>query len=679
MRVLMATLCNVSYELDDRSGTAGADVVISVIPQHPVVGHGDLVLLPEREEFTADASGVGVMPLYPGSYEGRITLSDDSVTRFLFCVPEKDTANLADLMTQNVALSPTLVEQTRVYRDQAEAFASIINPATYLTRTGSETATNKTIDSALNTLTVNTGEASFEGADGEPLQYVKDWAGLMAIPSTAVAVGDTVFRMDTQSIYTRSATASDVQQSGGSSMHFDVEPYPWGAVTVKQFGPVGTSDDDDTMNRFWSYLIANPQIEGFTGADAITFDQTKSLSTAARSLVGRTGNSERTGSTRQAGTLIWAGGASPMFDASTSAHSFKGIDVEGNGVGTDFLEMNAGSQRVVLENMFFLADSFTRSVIRSNGNRSGYMQFHRLTMTQPAPVFLDIDGQGTSNGIVPISSSFCKYINNGSGGTDPWTVINVEDETLEKISFFNDLFVSRGGLVAVDTRTSPLGTTILNLIIDDCEIDNAEGALHRLFQLVNVRNIVFTNNVVTGDGTPTALFKLVNSNVSQCYGNEFKSFNGHIFEADDASRIRGVGANVSDASSFVGICDNPKCLINTFDDVGASNVTMKIGDQNALAPDQVEHFEVVATGNGIGTFVTDTVKPENIEIGQMFTVTVKNERDPAATCRTPVWGAGFRAPVATYPAANSSRTWMFIFDGTDAVYVSGGDVDVPNA
>lgn len=135
----MPTLCQISVELDDRAGFEVADAVIEVVPLHGVVGDDDLVLVPKDLSFTMDADGIGVMGLYPGHYRAKIVPTAGKDRSFAFSVPYQDTANLADLLPQNVRVEQSLIEefrlilqQTRDARDEAENFSGTVTGDAYL-------------------------------------------------------------------------------------------------------------------------------------------------------------------------------------------------------------------------------------------------------------------------------------------------------------------------------------------------------------------------------------------------------------------------------------------------------------------------------------------------------------------------------------------------------------------
>ena len=464
------------------------------------------------------------------------------------------------------------------------------------------------------------------------------------------------------------SSGEDFTTTGG--LNVNIRELPWGGVAVQQFGPTGTSDDDVVFGRFIDYLNANATT-GYLGQGKVRFSTTKTLTRGGTSIVGSNGGGQRTGSTRLQSTLEWVGGAAPMFDTATSAHSFSGFGVETNGLATDFLEMNSGSQRIFMTDMYFGYGLFTRSVIRSNGNRIGYSKFHRVSATKSAPRFIDLDGQGSANGCTPVMFTECQFANAGAGGDDPWTVLYIKDEKIEHVAFERCLFIGRDGTIAVDSTDTPLSITVDVLNINNCEFDNLEGAASVFFKLENVKNVEMNGNVWTGDGTPSYMATLVNSNVTSFRGNYWKSV-GYVFDLDNDCIISGVGHNHPDWSATQGIHDNPNATFLSL----AQSAAVVIDGTN-FAPNEIGQVVVDITSGSGFDFRMDTSKPQNIEPGQRFDITVRNVSGGLISAGA-FNAATFKAAAPVAPADGFSRTYSFRFDGTHAVEIGRVASDIPN-
>ena len=130
----MTTLCAISGAVRDRSGNLLANQEFKFTFRSGVRGTADGVLLPEIETATTDGSGDISISLYTGYYRVETTV-DERIWRFVIGVPNKATATFSNLLTQDVTITPGILEQTVQARDdavtarnEAQAFAVSINP-----------------------------------------------------------------------------------------------------------------------------------------------------------------------------------------------------------------------------------------------------------------------------------------------------------------------------------------------------------------------------------------------------------------------------------------------------------------------------------------------------------------------------------------------------------------------
>ena len=474
------------------------------------------------------------------------------------------------------------------------------------------------------------------------------------------------------------ATGSTAARSLAERFGQVLTPYDFGAVGD------GTTDDTAALQAWIAYLNADAKNVGELGKGAFAFNTTLELTRTGVGIIGSQLKGRRTGSTRLASTLVWTGGADPMFRVATAQHTFAYVGVETNGSATDFLELNSGHIDLVMNNVFFSgAGLFTRSVIRSNGNRLGYSSFNEVhCSSRTADKFIDIDGQGSSGGITPIEFTRCTFIgsnSSGSTGTNPWTVLHIKDERIEAVSFERCTFISRDGLIVVDTTDSPITDAIRSLRVENCEFDEFTTSLssQRMFKLENCHNVSFSNNIITGvtTVTDTALCSLINSNVSRFESNWLEGLQ-YVFDNDSTSKINGIGINYSDWSSVQGIMLN---ATNWYIDVTQANFAQLDGAY--LTPSISGNFICEVTSDTAYGFNLDKSRPQNWEAGQLFYLTIKNTSGGAVSANPTFSSSTFevQSSTITTPSDGHQVTILFRFDGTKAIQISQVSPEVDNA
>jgi hypothetical protein len=396
------------------------------------------------------------------------------------------------------------------------------------------------------------------------------------------------------------------------------------------------------------------------------------FSTQGVTFIGVDNASTITGGGTRNCQLVWTGGATPMKVCSTSGLVFRGFSVENRGTATDWLELNSGSINNRYEDLYFVKTAthtyFSRSVIRSNGNRMGYSYFNHVIANSPAPKFIDIDGQGTSGGITPFSiSGRCLF----GANTADFTVVNIKDESLEMISMVNNTFNQYGfQLVILDTTDTPQAAPVGVFSFYNNEIDTiGDAAAFRYFKLTNVSGFSFDNNTVNAGGSKPYLGDLVNSNVTSFEGNSIKSVGIAAFDADDNSKIT-TGANPKSSRP---VTDNVGSLITRIPYPASSQIDATKFD---ASKNEIVHLDL--TDSSGHTINVDATSPQVINIGQVFTLVIRNVSGGVVAAG--VFGATMLTTGASVAPANGfSRSYTFYWDGTRAIELSRGVGSVPNA
>jgi polygalacturonase len=467
-------------------------------------------------------------------------------------------------------------------------------------------------------------------------------------------------------------------QAGTGAVQRTVESKLQDVVSVKDFGadPTGVADSSAAIQAAIDYAVSSNIRQVNLGYGIFKINTTINFHTKGISFVGIESSSDQTGSVFAGCSIIWTGGASPMFRATTTRIRFAGFGVENQGSATDWLEMNSGAQANTFENLYFVDTAthvpFSRSVIRSNGNRMGYSQFRNLIVTSPAPVFLDVDGQGTANAMTPIHFDDRCIV---ASTTASMTFIKFTDESCEGINIQNCTFIQGGyELVIFDSTSSPAADVCDWFTFENNEIDsdttvNPDNAAWRFFKFTNTRNIAFNQNTINGGGTKTFVAALVGSNVSSCSGTRFRSIGTALFDADATSSVR-------PGYQYGG---NQRPVFTT---VSAGTVVQTYGvsifiDGRQMDAGKHEIVTIDVTNASGYTISIDTSAPQYMTIGQVFTVVVRNTS--GGVIAAPVFGATFNTSgVGVAPANGFNRSYTFYFNGTKGVEISRGAADVAN-
>jgi len=115
------TVCTVTGTLRNAQGIALVSSKV-VFERSGVFGQSGAVVMPTRVEAVSDEQGEIEVNLYPGTYSAS-AIGLSGPTKFAVGVPEELTADLADIIDQIPAITPSLVTQAVAARDAAEGFS----------------------------------------------------------------------------------------------------------------------------------------------------------------------------------------------------------------------------------------------------------------------------------------------------------------------------------------------------------------------------------------------------------------------------------------------------------------------------------------------------------------------------------------------------------------------------
>jgi hypothetical protein len=376
-------------------------------------------------------------------------------------------------------------------------------------------------------------------------------------------------------------------------------------------------------------------------------------------------------------TLEWVGGALPMFHCTYSNFQFEGMAISNKGGATDFLYIDGG-QRYRFYRMSWIwgngTNRFSRSVIYCANPSWGYSTVSSCQFAAQAPVFLYVDGTGSTNGLTPfVFDDRCIF---ESALGYPTDIVYIKDCTADGVLFENCTFNQQGSELRIFTNidTPRPFPAIQSFVFHDCEWDYSVGssALDRMMQLENVANIIMTGNHFQCGGVPSAAINLTNCRVTEFNGNYIRAVTT-FFEADANTfitaghndvEISSMGRLISDAAK--GYVDITWASPNTFfglqDGDPGRNCVYRIDVPTAGTAWQI------GFRNGSQGFCVP---------GQVFTLLIRNTSGGVITA--PTFSSSINVSGAfTVPANGNSRSITFLFDGTNHVELYRSSADVPN-
>ena len=485
-------------------------------------------------------------------------------------------------------------------------------------------------------------------------------------------------------LFFKAVTAGTGTADGGSYIDHDTlsvqfeQAFP-SKINVKMFGAVGSGgvDDREAIVAAMAYAQTNLDVVRFPPGD-YAFSTQITITGDPVSFEGDAWASWQQGSTLPSVTLSWTGGSVPMFSCNTSNVHFTGMAVQNKGTATDFIEYTSGAIRYFHHKMSFLvgtgASAFSRSIIRSSGNRLGYSKFTSIYCLGAAPKYIDIDGQSTPNGITPI------YIGERSifesGASQPMTVVYIKDEILDMLTIENSTFNQQGGeLTVVDTTDTPASSTIRNFIFQNNEWDYtiASASTDRMLKLENVDAAYINNNNLQMGGLATSLVDLVNTNLASFEGNWGRAIGSYVIDSDANSSVN-IGRNEFDVSNVPRVVNDAAEGVIITIPWTAGNVFI-VGEK---VPANVHSTQVIEPTSGSGWTLTFRHGSLGYFVpGQILTIQLKNTSGGAISPGTPV-SAIKTAGALVAPADGFSRFYTFVRTPGGLMEISRSAADVAN-
>jgi len=453
-------------------------------------------------------------------------------------------------------------------------------------------------------------------------------------------------------------------------------------VSVLDFGAVGdgVTDDSAAIALAVAACQAASQTSLFFPTGIYRVQSTITLGaggTQGIAFVGETASAQQ-GSARPAVTFRWHGGAAPMFDIQNTYFQFFNIAFENFATATDVFLLTS-AMHMIMDNCSFVVGSgaarFSRSVIYCDGNEFGYSVVKNCTSQNAAPRFLNIDGQGTGNGITPVLFENNVFESNALGAH---TVVYIKDEGLDILTFNQNTFNGQANaqITIVDSTDTPLSETISALNFYDNEIDLvADTATDRCFRLTNVSNVNFWGNQVQGGGSVTSIGNLVNSTVSMFEGNQASSIAGPFWSCDATSRAF-PGVNKFVLANTAGIASDPGAgkaggVLQVVTATYSTQTTLTTSYADLVSAtitplSETSKILVIANVNGMAVTGTSTSIQVRINRDATTLLNVENEAGffGAVTSQASLGGVG--ATCMDAPASASALTYKIQVQKTGA-------------
>jgi Pectate lyase superfamily protein len=459
-------------------------------------------------------------------------------------------------------------------------------------------------------------------------------------------------------------------------------------IHVKDFGATGDDDTDDTSAiqaaiDFAQNSGGNRSV--MLGAGIFRVSKTLRISGANKgiSILGSPWASLQQGNALPASTIWWTGGASPVFDVTTTFTHFISFSILNQGAATSALKFTDGS-RVLLFGMSFALSSGS-SVFRDAAvwfdQTFAYMFIDRCEFeVSPA---IKITGSGTTIEII-------RSVFDGVAGANPFLKV---DANIDLLKVERNTFIHRAEVnVAFDNATGNSGTNIGIMRVVANEFDADASPSSRIILGENILNLTFEDNQVDNFGSITdSLIQLTNSR-ARVSGNWGESIKAPLVRTlDTASRVF-VGPNNFTLGNTQGILEDGS-ESGGIVDITYDELFGPLGNQvrlqgNLGSPGSETIYRIIATDDR-DIEVTFSKPSDSLQFGppgymtkgQRFAVMVINRsgRQMGTVTFLP---SHFRTsdPLNQFPAPmeGKNRSIAFVHDGFYAVELWRGAEDVDN-
>lgn len=449
-----------------------------------------------------------------------------------------------------------------------------------------------------------------------------------------------------------------------------------GYVHVRRFGAVGDGTTDDTSAIQRAITVAqgsgkNLSVFFGSGNFAVSSSLTVANANQGISFIGQPWSSEQQGSQNPTCVIKWTGGASALFNCTTTFTSFFGISFQNFGTGTTAVaSSNAG--RIHMYRCSFLVPSGASnwSVAGLDFDSGGYSFFERCEIG--CIPFMQLTGSVATT--IEVHKSL--FDSNSGSSTTPYFDFDVN---LDNLYLHGNTFNFNSGARIVFSNASS-SNSIGNIVWHCNEFDgNANAFQQYIGKFKNVRFIEFLANNIQQFGSSTSpLIELTNSRMYAAH-NYGASIGAPLAKTTDTTSYIYSGPNNFTANTTEGTVDDGAQTGALIPVTIASAVARIHGELVSAVDDPT--FSI--TSSATTAYEIQFAAPADgdagkLETGQKFEILVRNASGGALAGVTFASSQFKTSGAFTAPANGYSRSIRFQYNGTVCVELSRSSADVAN-
>jgi hypothetical protein len=524
-----------------------------------------------------------------------------------------------------------------------------------------------------------------------------------------------------------SVDAPDAQIFAGAGLATGITFADVGRIHVRWFGAKGdgTTDDATEVQAAVDTARRSDRATVFFGSGIFAVGTSITLTGPANAItiMGTDMSGLQTGNTNSNTVILWTGGASPVFNVGTGGSAvtfcnFYDLSFQNTGTGTAAIQFSANSAgnvrigRISTITKSGQADFSSASLILQGLNYSVIDQVRLLGSSvaiiidtptgggtisviqdstfaygstvaaqQFDPVIKLSGVYGSGYGVEQLLIQNCNFdVANGRRVID-----NTDADFAANITFRNCEF--NGTPSGIYANVSGVKIAHLHdfwqLLIEDCYISQM-GNVSTTPELVyaytrdqstpylpaDQSNIIIRNNSLVSNGDTS--FVVTDGYVRPNNVRNGSSPQYYVDVGYNNARAGNTGPFLASATA-TSAQYIPLALISTLWSVRLNLAPVNVNSVFVLA---ATANPASATTIGIGLPSDSLSSRGGPTRGQQFAVRVVNTSGGSLTNIS--FGAQFKMPAVTMPATGNSRTWHFVWDGTNAIEINRTAADVPN-